>query len=75
MLKPHVHAHINDKAPNCEHNFIATNTKKTEKHDSVTQMVCQRCLLLVNFEDVASGCAAYREASLNGPTDCPPGNF
>ena len=57
-----VHKHINTKAPHCEHNFIATNTKKTETHEAVTQMVCQRCLMLVNFEDIGSGVAKYREA-------------
>ena len=68
MLTEDVHKHINAKAPHCEHNFIATNTKKTETHEAVTQMVCQRCLMLVNFQDVASGVAAYRKA-INSQTD------
>lgn len=63
MNRDDVHQHINSKAPHCEHNFIATNTKKTEKHDSVTQMVCQKCLLLVNFHDVASGCEEYKKCN------------
>lgn len=57
-----VHKHINAKAPHCEHMFIATNTKKTDKHDAVTQLVCQRCLMLVNFSDISSGVEKYRAA-------------
>ena len=60
MQREDVHCHINEKAPHCEHMFIATNTKKTEHHEAVTQMACMKCLLLVNFEDIASGVEKYR---------------
>ena len=63
MLTRDVHAHIKKKAPTCDHIFIATNTKKTDKHDAVTQLVCQRCLMLVNFSDISSGVEMYRKAA------------
>ena len=71
-----VHKHICDKAPTCDHFFMATNTKKTDKHYAVTQMVCQRCLLLINFDDISSGVEKYRlQEKWVDATHLPPGSF
>ena len=57
---------IESRHMDCSHKFIAVNWKKTEKSESATQLMCQHCLSVVAFRDVAESCGELKtEAPLN----------
>ena len=66
MEKHSVKNYINSKHFGCDHKFIAVNWKKTEKSKSATQLMCQHCLSVVAFQDVAESCGELKaEAKLH----------
>lgn len=65
MDKCNLKKFINSKHMDCVHRFIIVNWKKTEKFESATQLMCQHCLSVINFQDVAESCGELKaEANL-----------
>jgi len=66
MNKEIVKQHIIDCAAGCKHEFIVVSQKNNETSTHATQLMCSRCLILLNFQDIAESCGEIKTAYNEG---------
>lgn len=69
MEKCHLKKYIESNHMECSHDFLVVNWKKSDKYESATQLMCRRCLSVVNFQDVAESCGELKAEAGLKPVD------
>ena len=72
MNKESVKKYIKECHLECEHNFMVARWKKNDASESASELLCSKCLVLINFQDIAESCGEIKAEACAKPVSKEP---